>query len=325
MITTNPWIHPRTGQLRYYINFEEWAPAAGVTTDHLGQRHFDGYKLSRAKSAKLRSFKVWADENGKITVDYYINFYAFNVDNAKEFAEKLEAYFAENGGLDFLIDDEEDAEPTAEELEIAELKAKAEEVAPTHEEGATYLEAKAEAIQTRINDRRVIFPEDGLYSASKDEVAQAERIFIAQYKEEMGVASIWEAMKWIEEDYRPPMDKRGPSFIRTSYSYAVAAYAKTLQPNPALVDWVDYESEVISQAVEAIENWDQATTTSWRGRRLEINADFFEDCWHISVMPLAPAEADGWPEQVEVGLQITGAFHARGVLEELVKKAMLAS
>lgn len=331
MITTNLWIHPRTGQLRYYINFEEWAPAAGITEDTRGNLHFPaaqfvpGKKISRANLQTLKGFKVWADENGKITVDYFVNFYNWGVDSAEEFAQKLEAYFAENGGLDFLIDDEEEAVTTAEEIEIAELKAQAEEVAKTHEEGATYLEAKAEAIQTRINDRKVIFPEDGLFSTDKKIVAQAERIFLAQYRAELGIASNWEAMDWVSAEYRQPMDKRGPEFIRTSYSYAIAAYAMSLQPNPARVDWVDYETEVISQAVEAIENWDQATSTTWRGRRLEISADFFENCWHISVRPLTPTEADGWPEPEFVGLQIEGDFSPQAVLEDLVTEAMVNS
>lgn len=129
-IKTNAWINPRNGETRHYINFKEWAPAAGITEDISGNLHFPAARfirskrISRANLRKLKEFKVWADGNGKITVQNFINFYNWGVDSAEEFAQKLEDAFAELGGLDFIAApakeaEQAQAEPEAEEVEEA--------------------------------------------------------------------------------------------------------------------------------------------------------------------------------------------------------------
>lgn len=329
-ITTNAWTHPTTGETRHYINFEEWAPAAGITKEK-GSYTFPkaqfvpSKEISRANLRALKGFKVWADENGKITVDYFINFYNFDVEDAAEFAQKLEEAFAQQGGLDFLATTEEPAEPTAEEIEIEKLKAQAKEVAATHEEGADHLLTKAENLQKRIDDRKVIFPEDGLCSEDKKEVETAQRIFMAQYQEELNIPTLWEAFDWIEEEYRTPMDRRGPKYIKKSTDYAIAAYAKTVSPNPALVDWVDYEAKAINEAVWAIEHWEEAEVGYWRGRRVLISAEFYEGYWEIDAQALAPTGADTWVNPTPVSVTLAPGFDARQVVCELVASAMLAA
>lgn len=125
-IATNSWIHPTTGAHRYYIDFEEWETAAGITKDDDGARHLPSAqgvpskKVSRATLSKLRGFKVWADENGKITVDNFTNFYNFGVDDAVEFAQNLEDYITANGGLDFMAAKAAKAEEVAAEAAAAE-------------------------------------------------------------------------------------------------------------------------------------------------------------------------------------------------------------
>lgn len=125
-IATNSWIHPTTGATRYYIDFEEWETAAGITTDHSGNRHLPSAqgvpskKVSRATLSKLRGFKVWADENGKITVDNFTNFYNFGVEDAEEFAQNLENYIVANGGLDFMAAKAAKTEEVAAEAAAAE-------------------------------------------------------------------------------------------------------------------------------------------------------------------------------------------------------------
>lgn len=105
---TKSWIHPTTGATRYYIEFEEWETAAGITTDDSGNRYLPAArfvpskKVSRATLSTLRSFKVWADENGKITVDNFTNLFNFGVEDAEEFAQNLENHINANGGLDFM-------------------------------------------------------------------------------------------------------------------------------------------------------------------------------------------------------------------------------
>lgn len=131
---TNSWIHPTTGATRYYIDFEEWETAAGITTDYNGARHMPAAKgvpskkVSRATLSKLRGFKVWADENGKITVDNFTNFYNFGVEDAEEFAQNLENYITANGGLDFMVakaTKTEEAAAEAAAVETAEIEAPA--------------------------------------------------------------------------------------------------------------------------------------------------------------------------------------------------------
>lgn len=118
-ITTNTWTHPTAGQIRHYINFEDWAPAAGITEES-GTYIFPkaqfvpSKKVSRANLQKLKGFKVWADENGKITVDNFYNFYNWGVEDSAEFAQKLESYFNKNSGFDF--QEEEVTEEAAEEV-----------------------------------------------------------------------------------------------------------------------------------------------------------------------------------------------------------------
>lgn len=127
-ITTNAWTHPTTGETRHYINFEEWAPAAGITKEN-GTYTFPkaqfvpSKEISRANMQKLNGFKVWADENGKITVDNFYNFYNWGVEDSAEFAQKLETYFTENGGFDFQAEAEEPAESSEEAVEKEASKA----------------------------------------------------------------------------------------------------------------------------------------------------------------------------------------------------------
>lgn len=124
---TNSWIHPTTGATRYYIDFEEWETAAGITTDYNGARHMPAAKgvpskkVSRATLSKLRGFKVWADENGKITVDNFTNFYNFGVEDAEEFAQNLENYITANGGLDFMAAKASKVEEVVAETPAAEV------------------------------------------------------------------------------------------------------------------------------------------------------------------------------------------------------------
>lgn len=217
----------------------------------------------------------------------------------------------------------EAAGPTAEEIEIEELKAQAKEVAASHEEGADYLLTKADILQKRIDDKKVIFPEDGLYSEDKKEVETAQRIFITQYQEELNIPTLWEAFDWIEEEFRTPMDRRGPKYIKKSADYAIAAYAKAVSPNPALVDWVDYEAEAINEAVLAIEHWEEAEVSSWRGRRVRISADFYEGYWEIDACALAPVGADTWVHPTAISVTLAPGFDARAVVSELVASAML--
>lgn len=140
-IATNSWIHPTTGATRYYIDFEEWETAAGIITDHSGTRHLPSAqgvpskKVSRATLSKLRGFKVWADENGKITVDNFTNFYNFGVEDAAEFAQNLENYINANGGLDFMVAKAAKAEvvaevPAAETVEVEAAEVVTEAPAP---------------------------------------------------------------------------------------------------------------------------------------------------------------------------------------------------
>ena len=133
-IATNSWTHPTTGAHRYYIDFEEWETAAGITKDDNGARNMPAAKgvpskkVSRATLSKLRGFKVWADENGKITVDNFTNFYNFGVDDASEFAQNLENYIVANGGLDFMAAKAAKTEEVAVEAaasETAEVEAPA--------------------------------------------------------------------------------------------------------------------------------------------------------------------------------------------------------
>lgn len=135
--STKSWIHPTTGATRYYIEFEEWETAAGITTDHSGNRHLPAArfvpskKVSRATLATLRSFKVWADENGKITVDNFTNLFNFGVEDAEEFAQNLENHINANGGLDFQAAKASKVEEVVAETpaaEVTEVEAPAAEV-----------------------------------------------------------------------------------------------------------------------------------------------------------------------------------------------------
>lgn len=127
--STKSWVHPTTGATRYYIEFEEWETAAGITTDDSGNRYLPAArfvpskKVSRATLSTLRSFKVWADENGKITVDNFTNLFNFGVEDAEEFAQNLENYIAENGGLDFMAAKAAKVEEVVAETPAAEVVA----------------------------------------------------------------------------------------------------------------------------------------------------------------------------------------------------------
>lgn len=151
-IATNAWTNPRTGETRHYINFEEWAPAAGITKEN-GTYIFPkaqfvpSKKISRANLQPLKGFKVWADENGKITVDNFINFYNWGVDSVEEFAQKLEEAFAALGGLDFLATQAVQAQETVETKEVEPTEA-AEEAA---EFTGTLTTADIETIETAAN------------------------------------------------------------------------------------------------------------------------------------------------------------------------------
>ncbi|MFW0120259.1 hypothetical protein ACN08Y_10135 [Rothia sp. P5764] len=144
-IVTSSWTHPTTGQIRHYINFQEWAPAAGITKEN-GEYIFPAAqfvpskRVSGSSLQKLKGFKIWADKNGKITVDNFINFYNWGVDDSAEFAQKLETYFTENGGFDFMGKAEEIQEDAKEVVEGEESPAFNGELT---EEETAYIEEKA--------------------------------------------------------------------------------------------------------------------------------------------------------------------------------------
>lgn len=126
-IATNAWTNPRNGETRHYINFEEWAPAAGITEDlHFPAAQFvPSKKISRANLQTLKGFKVWADENGKITVDNFVNFYNWGVDSVEEFAQKLEDAVAKQGGLDFMGTEEKGEQEESEAVATEETEEEA--------------------------------------------------------------------------------------------------------------------------------------------------------------------------------------------------------
>lgn len=126
MITTNPWIHPRTGETRYYIN-DFWADMLGLhieryNTGNISYASIDGEKISNGTARRL-SGKLWADENGNLHLDYFNGEAAYTKEEA---LERITKHIAENGGLDFLATKEEE-EPAVEEAE--EIVLTAEEVA----------------------------------------------------------------------------------------------------------------------------------------------------------------------------------------------------
>ena len=149
-IATKSWIHPTTGATRYYIEFEEWETAAGITTDDSGNRYLPAArfvpskKVSRASLSTLRSFKVWADENGKITVDNFTNLFNFGVEDAEEFAQNLENHINANGGLDFM------AAKATKAVKIEEVVAEA----PAAETAEAEAEAPAPRTITRVEAER---------------------------------------------------------------------------------------------------------------------------------------------------------------------------
>lgn len=134
-IETNAWINPRNGEVRYYIN-GFWYDMLGLElqrykTGNISYASIDGEKIANGRAGRL-SGKLWADAEGNLHLDY------FNGDifyTAEEALERIAKYIADNGGLDFLKEeDAEDEEQQVEDAPIAEAQAHEAPVELTEEE-----------------------------------------------------------------------------------------------------------------------------------------------------------------------------------------------
>lgn len=134
-IETSDWINPRNGETRYYIN-GFWYDMLGLElqrykTGNISRASIDGEAIANGRAGRL-SGKLWADAEGNLHLDH------FNGDifyTAEEALERITKYIADNGGLDFLKEeDAEDEEQLAEEAPATEAQTPEAPVELTEEE-----------------------------------------------------------------------------------------------------------------------------------------------------------------------------------------------
>ena len=91
-VETNAWTHPKTGQVREYVN--NWVELIGASiqyynTGNICSAYLDGEKFSNARARELLQAKVWIDEVGGIHVDY-LSERAAAVINAAEIKTRIQ-------------------------------------------------------------------------------------------------------------------------------------------------------------------------------------------------------------------------------------------
>lgn len=91
-IITNEWTHPKTGQVRRYINLKQFFKIRYYNTGNLNGVHFKGEHISNRQAGFIFAAKLWIDENDKIHLDHY----RANLDR-KELLEHIKAEIAERG------------------------------------------------------------------------------------------------------------------------------------------------------------------------------------------------------------------------------------
>lgn len=93
----NAWKHPKTGEIRYYIDIDDAAEYGGLTIDrynsgNIWHADYKGEKISNSKAYKMLGpiYKVYYTiENGTPAVTIQISQYAHN--DYPEFCEDIRA------------------------------------------------------------------------------------------------------------------------------------------------------------------------------------------------------------------------------------------